>query len=242
MARIRDEPRRGYMAEVRRQREETILDVTADHLLRDGYLGLNLKRVAEEVGCSNGTLFNHFPTKEDVLLALTVRTMLIREDLFRRAAAFEGRTRERLAAVGVADRHFVRTYPVHFRVEALVKSQSMWERATPEHRARLEQHERQCHRVVVGVIEEAVAAGDLVLGDRTPAEVMLGFWSMALGVHTLVAAAEPLGDAGITDPYDALRRNHHALADGLGWRPLADEWDYDRTYQRIAEEVFPDAS
>jgi hypothetical protein len=36
----------------------------------------------------------------------------------------------------------------------------------------------------------------------------------------------------------AVRSNLQAFLDGLGWRPLSTEWDYEATAQRVLSEVF----
>ncbi len=232
----------NWKERVKREREEQILDIAYRHVLEHGYHGLNLRKVAEEVGCSNGTVFTHFATKEDVLLALTVRTMRLRGELFEQASRFQGTTRERLFAIGVADVLFVQSNPGHFKIETIVKTDSLWERATEERRNWLEQQETHCLNVVNQIIIEAVEAGDLELRGRTPTEICFAFWSMSFGVHSLAADAVSLAHAGIHDPYGSLRENLHVLADGFGWRALSADWNYDATYRRISKEVFPHAS
>jgi hypothetical protein len=55
-----------------------------------------------------------------------------------------------------------------------------------------------------------------------------------------MAADKPHDALGIEEARDALYSNYHALLDGLGWRPLTREWDYQKTFERIRREVFAD--
>jgi hypothetical protein len=48
--------------------------------------------------------------------------------------------------------------------------------------------------------------------------------------------------AGIDDPLKVLCQNVHVFLDGLNWKPLFSEWDYDTTERRIKKEIFPEAS
>lgn len=224
----------------RQAREDLILDLAYDMIVAEGYLGLNMDRLAAAAEYSKGTLYQHFTSKEDILLALTGRTMQARGDMFRRAAAFQGRARERMLAVGVADELFVRLYPGHFRIESLVKANSIWEKASPERQQEMQQREQWCLKVVNEIVAEAAQVGDLSRQDLPLEQITFGLWTMSLGVHTLIAAVEPLETAGITDPYGQLRQNAHYYLDGIGWRPLLSEWDYEATYQRIRTEIFAD--
>jgi AcrR family transcriptional regulator len=226
----------------RLEREERLLDAAQDLMTRKGYLGLTMDELAQRTEWSKGTLFNHFRTKEDLLLGLVARSMRLRADLMERALTFQGRPRERLTAVGVADLLFTHQNPGHFQVELLVKTHSLWDKGSEERQESLMASEHRCHTTAVTIINEAIATGDLDLAPRglTPAEVSFGLWTMFLGVHTLLCSAESLNQFGIDRPYASLFRNAQVYLDGLGWRPLYSEWDYQATYRRILDELFPD--
>ena len=53
-------PRERYREELRR----TILDAAREAFVRDGYGGVSMRKLAEKVGCSHGTLYLHFKDKE----------------------------------------------------------------------------------------------------------------------------------------------------------------------------------
>ena len=222
-------------------REQLILQVAGDLLDERGYLGMNMDRIAAATEYSKGTIYLHFANKEEVLAALCAEGGDRRLELFRRAAEFRGNARERMTAVGVSLELFVRLYPRHVKTEQIFNTESIREK-TPE--ARMEQlfgSELGCMRVVVGIVNDAVKAGDLVLPDGVAAEdVCFGLWSLTYGGQTIIEAKPHLGDVGIVRPEAALRRNQHAFMDGFGWHPLTREWDYDATRRRILDEVFPD--
>ena len=52
----------------------TLLDATARVLVRDGYDGASTNKIAREAGMSIGTLYQYFPNKEAIVLALARRT------------------------------------------------------------------------------------------------------------------------------------------------------------------------
>ena len=222
-----------------REREALILDVARDLLLERGYLGLGMDRIAERIEYSKGTVYQHFSSKEDLLVALATQTFQKRLDLFERAATFQGRARERMQAVGVADRIFYRLYPQHSRSEQVIHATSVQSKAASEHLKELEVMKQRCFGVLIGIVRDAVAAGDLTLReDQELGDVTFGLWSISFGAHFLHASEPQLETKGIVDPMAALHRNQNALLDGFHWRPLMTEWDYAATIRRILETTF----
>ncbi|MHC4937834.1 MAG: TetR/AcrR family transcriptional regulator [Planctomycetota bacterium] len=223
------------------EREELILDVARRMLLERGYLGVTMDRIAQEIEYSKGTVYQHFSSKEDVLVALAGSNIKVRADLFTRAAAFKGPTRERLWAIGVADDLFVRLYPNHWQAEHIVRAASIQSKATRERLMALESTEMVCFTAVSGIIRDAIANGDLEVEDETtPEDLSFGLWAMSFGGHFIMASNPNLDAKGMGETDRALRRNYNALLDGYGWKPLSHEIDYTAAQSRILEEVFPE--
>jgi len=224
-----------------REREDLILDVARDMLVERGYLGLTMDRIAKAIDYSKGTVYQHFASKEDLLVALAGQTARKRTDLFERAATFRGRTRERMMGVGLAYELFVGLYPTHFESEKVIHATSVRAKATAEHVALLSACEMKCTHVVSGIVRDAIAAGDLELpAGIAPMDLGFNLWSLTFGSYFLTSGDAPLGELGVTNPHAALTRGYHALLDGYGWRPLSTEWDYDATRAKLQEEVFSD--
>ncbi len=72
-------------------RRKQIVDATIRCLARDGYSGLTMKRVAREVGVSQGILHYYFRDKRAILVAALERVM---EDLHRRVVREARGTRD----------------------------------------------------------------------------------------------------------------------------------------------------
>src|SRR3984885_3865421 len=77
-------------------REGRILEVARTMIVEDGYHGLSMDRIAEALEYSKGTIYQHFSCKEDILMALANQAIERRLEMFRRAAAFRGKSRERM--------------------------------------------------------------------------------------------------------------------------------------------------
>ena len=222
-----------------RRREALILDAAEDLLVAHGYLGLNFDRLAERVEYSKGTLYNHFDTKEDIVLALGSRHLLERVHLFERAAAFAGRSRERMVAIGMADDVLAEGESTPFQVMQMAKTPSLWEKTSPARRAVYTRQEARCSEILEEVVRAGVADGDVAISAAGAREVSFGLMTMCLGTH-LVSTAPGWSDSiGLATPRAALRANQHRLLDGIHWHPLFAEWDYAVTETRIQKEIFP---
>jgi AcrR family transcriptional regulator len=221
-------------------REGRILEVARSMIVHDGYHGLSMDRIAEALEYSKGTIYQHFSCKEEILIVLVNQTMERRLDLFRRAAAFRGRSRERITAVGAAAELFFQLEPDHIHIENTIRISSVKEKASDQRRLLLESCEARCSEVVRGVVRDAVAAGDLQLSaDFGEEHLTFGLWSLTFGGYSIAATSPSLANLGIPDPLAAIRGNCIRLLDGVGWKPLSSDLDLLPLVERIKQEVFP---
>jgi len=77
------------------ERDNHILGVARELVLANGYFGITMDQIARESGCPKGTLYHRFACKEDILVAMAVNSSERRSKMMRRAASYDGRTRER---------------------------------------------------------------------------------------------------------------------------------------------------
>jgi AcrR family transcriptional regulator len=226
----------------RAAREELILDHAQRILLRDGFQNLNLDGLANAIEYSKGTLYLHFKTKEDIGLAVVTRALKERADLFERAIQFQGRSRERLCAIGFACCHFAKVYPDYYGVEMMLKSHSFWEKADEVRQHQYGMQGGRCFRAVQRVVTDALQAGDLPPSKLSPEQIVFTIAATATGSHIMGRNSHALLMAGIDDPLEVLCQTMDVLMDGLGWKPLSAEWDYDAAKRRIQQQVFPEAT
>lgn len=66
--------RRGVRARQREGTRERLYDAALAEFREAGFAGAQIDRIARRAGVVRGTFYFHFPTKEDVLLELAVRT------------------------------------------------------------------------------------------------------------------------------------------------------------------------
>lgn len=222
-----------------RDREDRILEVARELFVSEGYHGLSMERIAATLEYAKGTIYNHFPCKEEIMMALANLALEKRTSMFRQAATYAGISRERLSAIGAANELFVRRFPNHFRVEQLVRSTSIWEKTSEKSREKMFLCEAKCMETVAGVVRDGLSCGDLTLReDITAEEFVFGLWSMGFGAYTIISNSQTLPEIGISNPYDAVRRNMSLLVDGLGWRPLSADRDYIGLFDEVQQALF----
>jgi AcrR family transcriptional regulator len=225
----------------RQQRQEAILRTAEELLSKHGYLGLKMDDIAAAIGYAKGTIYQHFSSKEDMLLALVARRDQRYASWFMRAAQFQGRARECFVGCGLADRLFRVLHPDHLEHQHLLRQKSFWEKTSTQWQDAVVQAGKNCETAVHGIIGVAQASGDLTADMAAMQDLILGVRSLSLGTHLL--NDEPNRESCshlAAPPLQRLTRLQHRLIDSYGWRPLFDEWDYQATEQRLLEEAFPD--
>jgi AcrR family transcriptional regulator len=66
MTRYRETERQEILAQTRRR----LLDAAVSEIARHGYEGANVERIAAAAGLAKGTLYNHFPSKRELMMSL----------------------------------------------------------------------------------------------------------------------------------------------------------------------------
>jgi AcrR family transcriptional regulator len=222
-------------------REELIIREARKFLLERGFQGWNMEDLAQVVEYSKGTLYQHFNSKEDLALAVVTGSLEQRANLFDKAMALQGRSRERIRAICCACCEFATAHPDYFHVDLMLKSVSFWDKASEERREDHRFQAGRCWRTVQQIIIEAQAVGDLPKDQVRPEEATFALISVTVGSHIMSMEADLRVMAGITDMMATVRRNGDLMCDGLGWLPLSRDFDYAATDRRIVKEIFPDA-
>lgn len=233
------ERRRRQFAE----REQRFLDGAWEMVRQNGLLNLQMARLAAECGYAVGTLYQHFASKEDLLLSLAASSMAERHGLFRRVAGWQACGRDRMLAFVVADILFADREPQFFRLSQYVTTQAVWAATSPARRDAVLAAAQPIGDLVDQVAQESVDAGEVDPHGASVEELTLGLWSMCVGVHQLVHAIGFMEMKRIARPYQQLLRQAQMLLNGLGWKPLAAPEDDEalRTLLgRMMQELFPD--
>ena len=226
-----------------RTREHRILQI-ARPMVRDGGLqAIRVDAIADQMRLTRGTIYNHFPNREEIILAVAAQGVARRLELFRFAAACATASRDRIAAIGIACEVYAEQLPDDFAVEHLVRHDSVWDRGSVERREQLAGDERRCMTELGKIIDDAERAGDLkTTRHHSSADVLYGLWSLIYGGLSIAQTSPSLSDVGIKDHLAAIRRNCNAILDGVGWLPLYDPVAYRKLLRSIRPKLVAKAT
>ena len=221
------------------EREAKILNVARRILASEGYIRLNMDRIAAEIEYAKGTVYQHFRNKEDIIVALNIEGQLAMAELFHLAATFEGSPRHRMTAIGVASNLKNQLYPDHLQIDRITSNPAIVDKATEERQEQLRESEGACMLVLSDLVCEAVDHHDLCLPEgASPGDLVFGLWAMSSGGYDIISTGIPLADHGVANPMAALWLNFTMLLDGYGWKPMSHEEDYIKVRRRAWIEIF----
>lgn len=203
-----------------RNRENRILELARPMVAHGGLSGLSMDRIASEMRYAKGTIYNHFRCKEEILMALAIQAVETRLALFDAASTALRQSRQRMAAIGIANVFFRKNFGDLFRVDAMVRHESIWTKTSEKRRELLVSCEHRCMGLVAGIGRDAVASGDLNLEEtHCVEELVFGLWSLSNGGLLIDLSSPGLDKIGVRDAEAAIHRNCNALLDGFGWKP-----------------------
>jgi AcrR family transcriptional regulator len=201
-------------------REKLFVDKAWELIRRDGLLQLQMARVAEACDYAIGTLYQHFSSKEDLLVALMTEHLRERADLFERVARWQAPSRERMFGIAIADTVFVSRNPDYFRLEQYAHTEVVWAAASPARRQAHLNVAAPLGSTVLGIVEDALRCGDLPPQEVSAQELATGFWCLCVGMHTLVHAEGVLQQHNVHEPYSVLARHVQWHLNALDWKPI----------------------
>lgn len=91
-----DTPQSRLREQLRQKRTDFILEAAEEIIIRKGYYSTSMDEIAAQAGVAKGTLYHHFPTKEDLFLALIERALAHFEQVVRQAVLSSENARQKL--------------------------------------------------------------------------------------------------------------------------------------------------
>lgn len=90
---------RSWKEKQRQEREALILQVAEEMLIEKGYYETSIDEIAARVGISKGTVYLHFPSKEDLVFAIFEHDMQEFLQFVERTMSSAGSAREKMEAI-----------------------------------------------------------------------------------------------------------------------------------------------
>jgi AcrR family transcriptional regulator len=95
------------------QTRERVLEVAARQFRERGYAGVSLRSIAEEAGMQAGSLYYHFESKEDLVVAVLDRGIAVVLEAVQEATHALPRDTDASTLLGTAIREHLRTFHAH---------------------------------------------------------------------------------------------------------------------------------
>ncbi len=222
------------------QRTAEILRVARPILVTEGFQALSMDRVAAQMEYAKGTIYNHFPNKEEIVLALAVQSLELRFSLFEVAATYAPESRLRMMAVGIACEFFTQNCTEDFALEQWIRNQGIWDKSSEQRQNLIRQCEGRCMGVVAGIVRDAIARGEIShLKHLAPEEVVFGFWALMYGSQILTYTSPSLPALGIQNGVNAIRVHGCTLLNGFEWQPTMSVEQYSTQMAAIVDRLHP---
>lgn len=209
-----------------KQREEDILNHAVELIQNRCVNTLTIDKLVNEVSYSKGTVYNHFSSKEDVLVALSNRYMGKLVRLFVIARNIDSCPRNKMLTISFAYMLSILLNPKSFYLMLSISTDN-FEKSSLK---RTEEHKKfndQLFNISHSIVQEAVDSNDLTLADgQTIEDISLSQYAMAFGTIALFLKKETPNSP---DKYKQLERKilfHLNIAmDGVGWKQPKQEQD-----------------
>nr|WP_277345730.1 TetR/AcrR family transcriptional regulator [Pseudomaricurvus alkylphenolicus] len=128
-------------------------------------LDFTMSSVARKSEMSMGTVYKHFYSKEDLIVALCTLSIEHRVQVLEKLFSMFMNTPQKLAACCLLNTDKMKRYPFSGELEVLSASESLLARVSELRRDRLEKA-NACHDdLVVHLLEAAINNGELILDD-----------------------------------------------------------------------------
>lgn len=203
-------------------REQLFLDKAAELIATDGILQLQMAPLAKACDYATGTLYQHFSSKEDLLVALVGRNSCHQLRFFQGIAALSISSREKMLAICVAENMHQRHHPSHAGLEQYVFTEVVWQNASAVRRQAILNNSKPLADLVSGIVQQAIDDAELPAHNCDAFDLSVAPWALCVGSNAL-GQTEGLLEAfgGNKDPLQRYR-HLHMLLNGMQWQPLMD--------------------
>jgi len=221
-------------------REQELIDAAIELIQQLGSENLTIDKLVAVVPFSKGTVYKHFTSKEDLLLAVSNKALGILSDLFIRASQFQGCTRERMLLVSFAYLIYALLHPALFETMLCSKSPTIFGKSSEDRIKQQQALEIRLLGAIHGIVQEGIELSHLVLPDYMDIQqVCFAHWSKGYGTISLLSGEAPPCEASSALILEQeLFNQNNLMFDGLQWAPLTKDKDYRIALKEAMSSVF----
>jgi len=220
------------------ERHNLFLTIARQMMHDEGFHQLSMDRVADAAEYSKGTIYQHFPNKEEILIQLCNRSMHTLQAFGKRAVDYPGNHRERCLAFQFAHDLWQRLEPQDVCMMDNLQTDGLMDKVSEKSREIHNQLEFAILGQVTSIVQDAKDARDLPNSSLNAQEVVFGLWSLCHGGQILRSYDLPLDTFGIRDPGRSIAVTAQAALNGFGWQPLMNEQQTDELLKKFRDDYF----
>lgn len=229
-----------FSQEEKDAREQEMLECAKQIIRTEGIASLTIDKLVKQLPYSKGTVYNHFSSKEDIMLSVCTNHMQKMGEILARGLTFNGTCREKALAVHVGSLLNSQANPDDFMIGVTVKTAGCTSKASESRQQQHQQIEMALLGPIFAHFRSAVKEGHCQIPQGMSIEQMtFSCWSADFGVQTLL-----MGDNDVCTVRSQLNietelfNSINLIHDGMCWLPLAKDFDWKDSVERIKKEVF----
>ena len=170
---------RSLKEKQRQERTDLILQAAEEVLMDKGYHDTSMDEIASRVGIAKGTLYLHFPSKEDLVFALFSRELEVFLDVVKRLAASSLTPTEKLKAI--FNEMFGGQLGKRMQLLISLYSSVFDRKGLLEKKAQVHKIMEELTSIVTAIIEDGKDQG--VFDQTIPTQVMISTFFNLLSPH-----------------------------------------------------------
>lgn len=220
-------------------RERSFVKLALALIEREGFHNLTLGGLAEESGYSKGTVYNHFTSREDLLIELSRESFRRQLQCFQELVDLPWGSVRQLYGLTIAYLRYSQAHPVLFECSVIAHTTTIRSAASTVRMEQRELMEAQISAVVGSVVRRTVAEGSFRGEGVSPEAAVDAVRAQVLGFSlTELDGAKFLWSAEHLES-DQWLRVLTATLHGLGWPalPLDEVYSLDEVVRELVERV-----
>lgn len=183
-----DGDRMGIQERKEREKEarrDEIISAAEKVFLEKGIVSTTMDDIAGACELSKGTLYLYYHSKEDLIVAVSMRGMEILNNLFKKAISTGEPTIRRIENLGEAYYAFFKNHRPYFRLFYFFESPQFHTQVSAEMKEQCKVHDRATWDLVTELIRQGIQEG-MLHSDLDPLEVAIMLWSNSNGFLRLL--------------------------------------------------------
>lgn len=223
--------------EKREQREREIIGVAIGLLAETGFLDMRMADLARATGYSMGTIYSHFDSKEDLIVACAHTLCLDEQWLFNEISVQAIPAIDKIITMAQCSWLISMQHPQLIEIDSLSLMPSIWRRATNHRAERLNRLHVELAETLVAIVLNTIENGihghsrlDDVDRQHLATHLAHGLWGLCVGLTSTAQSgyARTLCPADRDKTYAHFTTNYTNFLKGYGWQ----EADPDAVFAR----------